>query len=435
MPVRCGSVALRCRDQPDGRERGNPGPGDRRRPVAEHHADDHRDRGRGHGADRRHDAHPPPSEAAEQRQRPDSHAQTAHRAPRERLGFKGARGRDHRRDSRHGQGDRAGQDGHDREVHPTREHPGHEVTQPVAECGHEAEDRRHRHTLAPTFDRVAAGADASRMHTTMIRTRVLTIAATAAIAVGACGAPATPDLTSPTEIVLATLATTETAKSVHLEATISGEVKMSVLPGAPATPIDLTGTTVSGDVALDAGAVHATFKVPNLFDLAGELIVVDGKGFFKTTATGAQYQVTSLGEAIPSSGKGLADALGDLLMSEDITLTKGGDVGCGGKQCYTVTTQLTAEDLGGVQVNRAPDRHRRRDGRHRGPRRKGASQPSRRPDGHAHPARRRPGRGRRGVLQVGRGGHRDRAAGRPGRQGRVTFFFCPFFAAHLQWGG
>jgi hypothetical protein len=192
------------------------------------------------------------------------------------------------------------------------------------------------------------------MHTTMIRTRVLTIAATAAIAVGACGAPATPDLTSPTEIVLATLATTETAKSVHLEATVSGELKMSVLPGAPATPIDLTGTTVSGDVALDAGAVHATFKVPNLFDLAGELIVVDGKGYFKTTVTGAQYQVTSLGEAIPKTGKGLADTLGDLLMSEDVTLTKGGDVGCGGKQCYTVTTQLTAEDLGGVQVTGLP---------------------------------------------------------------------------------
>ena len=68
------------------------------------------------------------------------------------------------------------------------------------------------------------------MHTTTIRTRVLTIAATAAIAVGACGAPATPDLTSPTEIVLATLATTETAKSVHLEATVTGELKLAVLP-------------------------------------------------------------------------------------------------------------------------------------------------------------------------------------------------------------
>ena len=37
---------------------------------------------------------------------------------------------------------------------------------------------------------------------------------------------------------------------------------------------------------------------------------------------------------------------------------KGGDVGCGGKQCYTVTTQLTAEDLGGVAGHRPPDRHR-----------------------------------------------------------------------------
>ena len=285
--------------------------------------------------------------------------------------------------------------------------------------GQQTEDRRHSDTLAPTFDRAAAGADASPMHTTIVRTRVLTIAAIAAIAVGACGAPATPDLTSPTEIVLATLATTETAKSVHLEATVSGEVKMSVLPGAPATPIDLTGTTVSGDVALDAGAVHATFKVPNLFDLAGELIVVDGKGYFKTTVTGAQYQVTSLGEAIPKTGKGLADTLGDLLMSEDITLTKGGDVGCGGKQCYTVTTQLTAEDLGGVQDDRSADRHRGRVRRYRDPGREGAPQPPWRPDRHADPARRRPRRRRRRVLQVGRGGHRDRAPGRPGR-GRVS---------------
>ena len=40
------------------------------------------------------------------------------------------------------------------------------------------------------------------------------------------------------------------------------------------------------------------------------------------------------------------DALGDLLLKPGVVLTKGDDVACGTKQCYTVSTDLSAANLG-----------------------------------------------------------------------------------------
>ena len=42
----------------------------------------------------------------------------------------------------------------------------------------------------------------------------------------------------------------------------------------------------------------------------------------------------------------MVDNLGDILSRRGSTLTKGDDVACGSKQCYTVSANLTSEDLG-----------------------------------------------------------------------------------------
>lgn len=195
------------------------------------------------------------------------------------------------------------------------------------------------------------------MNTTTLRRRGAGLAIAAVLAVGACGAPATPELTSPTEIALAMLASTETAKSVHVELTVTGELKIAVVAGGPTTDVDLSGSTASADLDLANAAAHATFAAPNLFNLGGDLIALDGQAYVKTTIGGPKYGVSPLGDTLPidiTSAKGFADTLGDFLMSDTITLKKGDDAACGPKRCYAVSAPVTAEDLasmlGGVQL-------------------------------------------------------------------------------------
>ena len=179
---------------------------------------------------------------------------------------------------------------------------------------------------------------------------ILAVAALLMIAVAACnGGTSGPVLTDPTAIVTAALKSTEAAKTVHLELTADGTLSVPLpIAGAAGTPIDLTGATASADVDLAKGAARATFSVPSMLGLAGELIAVDGKAYIKTTLTGPLYQETAAGGAPvdPSKAGGMIDGLGDLLLKQGVVLVKGDDVACGSKQCYTVSADLNAADLG-----------------------------------------------------------------------------------------
>ena len=173
----------------------------------------------------------------------------------------------------------------------------------------------------------------------------------AAILVGACGgSPSSPALADPTEIVTAALRSTEAAKSVHLDVRIDGTATIA-LPGigtGTGTPVKVDGTTASVDVDFVAPAAHATFAAPSLLGIAGDIIAVDGKAYIKTTLTGPLYQESSAaaGPIDPGSAGSAVDNLGDLLTKEGVVLTKGADEACGSEQCYTVTTKLSADQLG-----------------------------------------------------------------------------------------
>jgi LppX_LprAFG lipoprotein len=163
----------------------------------------------------------------------------------------------------------------------------------------------------------------------------------------ACGGQSAPQLTDPTAIVTAALKSTDAASSVHVDATVDGEVPISIPGLGGGGPVDLTGTTAQADLDLAGSAAHATFLVPALFNLSGDLIATGGKGYLKTTLTGDQYQVVDL-STMPvdvSNAHGLVDQLGDALLSGKLTLTKGADVSCGSGQCYTVTTDVTGQQL------------------------------------------------------------------------------------------
>ncbi len=78
------------------------------------------------------------------------------------------------------------------------------------------------------------------------------------------------------------------------------------------------------------------------------LIQADGKTYLKTTLTGPKYKVVDAGSALPvdpTNTSGMIDNLGDFLLKPGVDPVKGEDVACGGKQCYTVVVDLTADEL------------------------------------------------------------------------------------------
>jgi hypothetical protein len=178
----------------------------------------------------------------------------------------------------------------------------------------------------------------------------LTLVAAFAVLVAACNGPvAGPALTDPKAIVTAALTSTEAAKSVHLDVTVDGTATVALpIGGGTASSVDLTGTTAAADIDFARPAARATFSVPNVVKLAGELIAVDGKEYIKTTLTGPLYQQGAAATSVfdPTGTKGLIDNLGDLLLKPGVTLVKGDDIACGSKSCYTVSANLTAASLG-----------------------------------------------------------------------------------------
>ncbi len=190
---------------------------------------------------------------------------------------------------------------------------------------------------------------------------VFALVAGAAIALTACsGTPAAPALSTPDEIITAALKSTETAKSFHADVTVDGKISGDVMGTGAAQSFDLAGTTASADVDIANKAVHASFAVPALLGLSGDVIAVAGKTYVKTSLTGPLYTVSDTKDTAgvdPSDTGKTIDNVGDLLKQPGIEPTKGDDVACGSKQCYTVNVDLTADELtkiAGAQASSLP---------------------------------------------------------------------------------
>ena len=193
---------------------------------------------------------------------------------------------------------------------------------------------------------------------TRTRSALLVVLATGAVLVSACGAtPTGPALTDPKAIVTAALTSTEAAKSVHLALMANGEATVALpFGGGTGTPLDLTGTTASADIDFVKPAAHATFALKAGLTVNGEVIAVDGKTYLKSTLTGPLYEESAAGAGLfdASIVGNLIDNLGDILLKPGVNLVKGDDVACGSKQCYTVSAQLSADDLGATALTGLP---------------------------------------------------------------------------------
>lgn len=180
-----------------------------------------------------------------------------------------------------------------------------------------------------------------------------------ALVLSACGSAALPELTDPNAIITAALKATETAKSVHLDATVDGSIKADLFgTGNTGSSFALTGTTASADLDIAGGNMHATFAVPALLGLTGELIQIGTTSYMKTSLGGPLFEVTedSTGELPidPANPTAIVDGLGDFLLNDAFNPVKGEDVECGSAKCYTVTIEITPEALAALDPTGVP---------------------------------------------------------------------------------
>jgi hypothetical protein len=179
---------------------------------------------------------------------------------------------------------------------------------------------------------------------------LLTLASVAS----ACGGPTLPALSDPIEIVTAGLNSTETARTVHLDITLDGKIDVDISGGAgTSTTFSLAGTSASADIDMAGGRAHATFAAPGLLILSGELIQIGPTSYLKTSLTGPLFETREAVDSLPvdpTDTSAIFDDLKALLLVDDVDPLKGDDVECGGKQCYTVMIELTADELAALGV-------------------------------------------------------------------------------------
>jgi hypothetical protein len=192
---------------------------------------------------------------------------------------------------------------------------------------------------------------------------LLALGLVAALALGACGGASAPEISDPTEILTKALEATQDAKSVHVKADIAGSVALDLTGQGSGGPLELTGTTVEGDIDLAGKNAQATLSAPALFGLSGELIVIGQDSYVKISLLGDKYQKTTNETDSPTDA--LSDpqqAIADLQKAlEDLPAppTKAPDEKCGDADCYRVTLDVPTTDvggaLGGVLGSAAPD--------------------------------------------------------------------------------
>jgi hypothetical protein len=179
----------------------------------------------------------------------------------------------------------------------------------------------------------------------------LTLLASVLVVAAACSgnAPAAPALTDPVDILVESVQTLQDVKTFHADLAVSGTLNVDLLGTGTASGLGLDNTTASMDVDVENKNVKATFAAPGLMGISGELIQIGSTSYVKTSLTGAQYQkseseTVSVDEATEMTDEDIQE-MRDALAKPEVAPTKGDDVGCGDKQCYTVNIELTADEI------------------------------------------------------------------------------------------
>jgi len=179
----------------------------------------------------------------------------------------------------------------------------------------------------------------------MGRTRLIGIALLVLLA--ACG-NSSPTPADPRVLVRQGVEATLTAGTFHLSVALDGTLK----PGDTGAALSLDGTTVEADVDVAATATHATFGVPPLLGLSGEVIVIGADAYLQSSLTGPNWVHTRVaaGDTLgpltnPAAAlgtvEGLLDTGGVELVTRELT-------DCDGAPFRHVEMAIPAQQLSGL---------------------------------------------------------------------------------------
>jgi hypothetical protein len=194
----------------------------------------------------------------------------------------------------------------------------------------------------------------TRRHPAVLVAATLSLAAI----VAACGGtPAASPLDDPVAILEEAATKAAGATSVRIDVAADGELALDLMGTGSGAPISLADTTANLEVDIADGALKGTFALPGVLALRGEIVVVDDVAYLKTSLTGPLYQATPMegdtpggatgtgGSPDPSAVAEMVAGLREALAQPGVDPVKGEDVPCGSSTCYTVSIQLTPEEI------------------------------------------------------------------------------------------
>ena len=197
----------------------------------------------------------------------------------------------------------------------------------------------------------------------MPRRLLLSIAVAASVFLAACGGSSSaPALTDPKDILTHSASSLEGIKSVHVKAGLTGKVDPGSLTGSgtgAGATVDLTGSTLEGDIDIAKSEAKLAIAAPSLFNLSADIIVDSGTLYLKSSLTGDKYQKLDLSTltaglpipSLPATGSpdpSAAAAMIDQLKAELDKLpapTKLADEKIGDVDCYHAQQKVSSTDV------------------------------------------------------------------------------------------
>jgi hypothetical protein len=193
--------------------------------------------------------------------------------------------------------------------------------------------------------------------------RFLFVVAIVATLLAACGGTASqPALTDPKDILAHGVSSLQGLKTVHIKGTLSGKVDPGALSGTGSgVTMDLSGSTLEGDLDVADVEGHFTVAVPALLGFSAELVATGGNAYVKTSLSpdGKFHKVDtssitsglplpSLPTAASPDASAVAAAIDQVKAALDKLTTpptKLADEKIGDQDCYHVQFKISAADM------------------------------------------------------------------------------------------
>jgi hypothetical protein len=183
--------------------------------------------------------------------------------------------------------------------------------------------------------------------------RAAPLTALLALVLAACQGQPVALLEDPNDILAAAATNAAAATSLRAELAVEGNIAADPFGGGGGAPLDLRDTKLTADLDLRTSNGRVAFSAPGFMGMNGEAIITAEGTYFKTSMTGPKYQFSPNDGMVPAPENPLK-GLVDFIARRDLGPVKGADVPCAGGTCYTVTIQLTAEELAALSGGMGP---------------------------------------------------------------------------------